>query len=161
VTNQLLGSGRTKWERKYGFGQTINLIARSGRRFALIRSSVDCLTFVDKAIDLLAQLAVLRNPIMFQKERRSERRYLVQQPAFLKLEDGSEVVTISQNVSTYGLLLRCESLIALRSRVKIDLRLPNGLPLEGRGEVLRVEQPSAGGAFLIAVRCEEPLEISR
>ena len=101
----------------------------------------------------------LRNPIMFQPERRSERRYLVQEPAFLKVEDGSDVVTVSQNVSTYGLLLRCESLIALRSKGKIDLRLPNGLPLEGRGEVLRVEQPSAGGAFLIAVRCEAPLKI--
>ena len=126
----------------------------------VIRSSVGCLAFAVKPIDLLA-LTVLRNPIMFQKERRSEFRYPVQQPAFLKVEDGSEVVTVSENVSTHGLLLRCESLIALSSKVQIDLRLPNGLPLEGRGEVLRVEQPSAGGTFLIAVKCEAPLRISR
>ena len=100
---------------------------------------------------------------MFQNERRSERRYLVQEPTLLKVEggNGSEVVTVSENVSAHGLLLRCEALVALGSRVKVILRFPNGVTLEGAGQVSRVEQPSAGRAFLIAVRCEAPLTISQ
>jgi hypothetical protein len=101
---------------------------------------------------------------MFGKERRTERRYYFQQPAFVRLQrvNGSEVETVTENVSTHGLLLRCEALVALGSTVKVILSLPYGSSLlEGAGQVSRVEKPSAGGAFLIAVRCEEPLKISR
>jgi len=100
---------------------------------------------------------------MFLKERRSEPRYLVQERALLKVEggNGSEVPTVSENVSAHGLLLRCEAPVALGSKVKVILRFPNGVTLEGAGQVSRVEQPSAGPAFLIAVRCEAPLIISR
>jgi hypothetical protein len=35
------------------------------------------------------------------------------------------------------------------------------LPLEATGEGLRVEESVAGGAFLIAVECQTPLEILR
>jgi PilZ domain len=100
---------------------------------------------------------------MFGKERRTERRYYFQQPAFVRLQlvNGSDVEIVTENVSTHGLLLRCKASIALRSRVKVTLHFPNGLPLEGRGEVLRVEPLSAGGALLIAVRCEAQLKILR
>ena len=99
---------------------------------------------------------------MFPKER-SERRYPVQQTAFVRLQSGNEheVAAVTQNVSTRGFLLRCEALIPLRSKVEVTIHLPNGLPLKGAGEVLRMEQSSAGRAFLIAVRCEAPVEISR
>ena len=100
---------------------------------------------------------------MFREERRSERRYPIQQPAFVRLQEGSEseVETVVQNVSAHGLLLRCEALIPLRSKRQVTLRFPNALPLQATGEVLRVKQPPAGGAFLIAVRCEAPWEFSR
>jgi hypothetical protein len=68
---------------------------------------------------------------------------------------------VAQNVSAHGLLLRCETRIPIRSKIEVTLRFPNTLPLEGTGEVVRVEQPSASGAFLIAVRCEAPWEFSR
>src|SRR5712664_1721520 len=89
---------------------------------------------------------------MFRDERRSERRYPIRQPAFVKFQTGErrEVETVAQNVSARGLLLRCETLISVRSKIEVTLHFPNALPLEGAGEVLRVE-PSAGGAFLIAV----------
>jgi hypothetical protein len=61
-------------------------------------------------------------------------------------------------VSAHGLLLRCKASIALGSKVKVTLRFP---PIQGVGDALRVEQPSAGGAFLIAVGCQTPLEIVR
>jgi hypothetical protein len=100
---------------------------------------------------------------MFREERRSERRYPIQQPALVRFreERTGEIETIAQNVSAHGLLLRSETLIPLRSKIKVTLRFPNALPLEATGEVLRVEQPSAGGAFLIAVACEVLWEFSR
>jgi len=100
---------------------------------------------------------------MFREERRSERRYPIRQPAFVRFHGGKkgEVETVAQNVSAHGLLLHCETLIPLRSKIAVTLRFPNALPLEAAGEVLRVEQPSAGGAFLIAVACEAPWEFSR
>ena len=100
---------------------------------------------------------------MIRKERRNERRYPVQQPAVVKLQGGNgrQVATVTQNVSTRGLLLRSEAPINLRSKIAITVRLPNGLPLEGAGEVVRVEQLPAGEAILIAIRCDTPLEISR
>ncbi len=100
---------------------------------------------------------------MFREERRSERRYPIQQPAFVKFHTGEmgKVETVAQNVSAHGLLLRCETLIPIRSKIEVTLCFPNALPLEGAGEVLRVEQPSADGVFLIAVRCEAPWDFSR
>jgi len=76
-------------------------------------------------------------------------------------EKTGEVEAVAQNVSAHGLLLRCETLIPLRSKIAVTLRFPNALPLQAAGEVLRVEQPSAGGAFLIAVACEAPWGFSQ
>ena len=100
---------------------------------------------------------------MSREERRSEHRYPIRQPAFVKFQAGEwgEVETVAQNVSASGLLLRSETLIPIRSKIKVTLRFPNARPLEGAGEVLRVEQAPAGGAFLIAVRCEAPWDFSR
>jgi hypothetical protein len=94
---------------------------------------------------------------MFGKERRTEHRYYFKQPALVSLlgENGSEVETVTENVSFHGLLLRCKAPIALGSKVKVLLPLPSCAPLEGIGDVVRVEQPFAGGAFLIAVRLSD------
>ena len=100
---------------------------------------------------------------MFREERRSERRYPIRPSAFVKFQTGErpEGETVAQNVSAHGLLLQCETPIPIRSKIEITLCFPNALPLEGTGEVLRVEQASTDGAFLIAVRCEAPWEFSR
>ena len=100
---------------------------------------------------------------MFREERRSEPRYQIRQPAFVRFqaEQMARVETVAQNVSAHGVLLRYEKLIPLRSKIAVTLRFPNALPLEAAGEVLRVEQASAGGGFLIAVKCEASWEFSR
>jgi PilZ domain len=84
---------------------------------------------------------------MFGRDRRTERRYYFQQPAFVGLQDvnGSEVETVTENVSTHGLLLRCKVPIALGSKVGVIVRFPSRVPIEGAGDVLRVEQPSTEG----------------
>ena len=100
---------------------------------------------------------------MSREERRSERRYPIRQPVFVKFQAGErgEVEAVAQNVSAHGLLLRSEMLIPIRSKIEVTLRLPNARPLGGAGEVLRVEQAPADGAFLIAVRCEAPWDFSQ
>jgi hypothetical protein len=100
---------------------------------------------------------------MSREERRSERRYPIRQPAFVKFqaEERGEVEAVVQNVSAHGLLLRCETPIPIRSKVEVTLCFPNARPLVGAGEVLRVDQPAAVRGFLIAVRCEAPWEFLR
>ena len=100
---------------------------------------------------------------MSREERRSERRYPIRQPVFVKFQAGErgEVEAVAQNVSAHGLLLRCETLIPIRSKIEVTLCFPNARPLVGAGEVLRVDQPAAVRGFLIAVRCEAPWEFLR
>jgi PilZ domain len=101
---------------------------------------------------------------MVENEHRTERRYYFQQSAFVTVQRSSEseTETITENVSAHGFLLRCEAPVDLGSTVRVILSLPYGFSLlEGAGQVCRVEKPSAGEAFLVAVRCEEPLKISR
>jgi|ERR1700730_5930010 len=100
---------------------------------------------------------------MFGKERRTERRYYFRHPASVRLQGGSgseiesEMETVTENVSTHGLLVRCTASIALGAKVKVTLHFPS---IQGVGDVLRVEQ-AFGEAFLIAVGCQTPLEIVR
>jgi PilZ domain len=100
---------------------------------------------------------------MFRREHRSERRYSVQQPALVRPQggDGGEVASVTRNISAHGLLLQCETIIPLHSKLEVTVHLPNGLPLKGAGEVLRVEQPSPGAALLVALKCDAPLELLR
>jgi hypothetical protein len=99
---------------------------------------------------------------MSDKERRTERRYSCQQPAFLRTQsgDGIELEAVTENVSTHGLLLRCKTPIDLGSKVKIKLHFPTSVILESVGKILRVE-PRFKEDTVVAVRCEAPLEISR
>jgi hypothetical protein len=99
---------------------------------------------------------------MSEKERRTERRYSCQQPAFLGTQsrDGTELEAVTENVSTHGLLLRCKTPIDLGSKVKIKLHFPTSVILESVGKILRVE-PRFKEDTVVAVRCEAPLEISR
>jgi hypothetical protein len=100
---------------------------------------------------------------MGQEERRRERRYPVQQPASLRFptSGASDITAETKNVSTRGLLLRSESPIPVHSNVEVTVHLAYGPPLKGAGEVVRVEQPSGGRTFLVAVLCALPFEIAR
>jgi hypothetical protein len=105
----------------------------------------------------------MRGKSMLGKERRNEHRYYFQQPAFLKLhsDNAIEIETVTENVSAHGLLLRCDTPIALGSKVEVKLHFPNCLVLEGLGEILRVESRTTKEAFLIAVKCEREMKIAR
>ena len=96
---------------------------------------------------------------MLQEERRSERRYAVHQPAVLRIDRVGEIRTVTENVSNRGVLLRSALDIPAGSKVEINLLLPVGSQVKAVGEVLRVEQPSKDGPFLVAVRCDVPWEI--
>ena len=99
---------------------------------------------------------------MFPKERRNERRYTVQQPALVSLQQRDvRIDSVARNVSTHGALLQCEMPIPVQSKIEVTLCFPNALPLQAPGEVLRVERPFSEGPFLIAVRCETSWEFLR
>jgi hypothetical protein len=92
---------------------------------------------------------------------RSERRYAVQQPAWVRIIDqhARAIPTVTENVSNSGFLLRSELPVPLNSQVEINLLLPSGPHLKGTGHVVRVEKPLPGQTFLLAVKCDHPLEI--
>ena len=78
---------------------------------------------------------------MFPKERRRERRYPIQQPAFVRLQGAAgEVESASENISPHGVLLRSEVLIPVGSKIEVILRFRDALPIQGEGEVLRLEK---------------------
>ena len=99
---------------------------------------------------------------MFPKERRRERRYPIQQPAFLRPQGAdSEVESATENISTHGVLLRSEVLIPVGSKIDVILRFRDALPIQGEGEVLRLEKQHGGKAFLVAVRAGQSWEFLR
>ena len=100
---------------------------------------------------------------MFPKERRRERRYPIQQPAFVRLPGaaGREVEWATENISTHGVLLRSEVPIPVGSKIDVTLRLADTLPMQGEGEVLRLEKRYRDKAFLIAVRCGQHWQFLR
>ena len=99
---------------------------------------------------------------MFPKERRRERRYPIQQPAFVRLKGATgEVESATENISTHGVLLRSEVLIPVGSKIDVILRFRDALPIQGEGEVLRLEKQYGDKAFLIAVRCGQHWEFLR
>ena len=100
---------------------------------------------------------------MSPDERRNKRRYAFQRPAWVKIigEDASAITTVTENVSTCGVLLRSNFLLPLDSMIEVTLPLSSGSELRGVGRLVRVEQPLAEQTFLFAVKCDRPLEICR
>jgi hypothetical protein len=99
---------------------------------------------------------------MTQDDRRRERRLPLREPAVVRLCDENlrEVSTVTENVSTGGVLLRSASLIPGGSKVEVTILLPTGAQIKGTGEVVRAEQKPAGGQVLIAVKCDVSFQIS-
>lgn len=97
---------------------------------------------------------------MEQHERRRERRFLVREPALVRVsrEDLVDITAISENLSTSGVLLRSASFIPRHSRINVRVQLPTGAELRAFGVVSRVESSSTGGYFSIAVKCDRPFE---
>jgi hypothetical protein len=82
-------------------------------------------------------------------ERRSEPRFPVQQPAFIRFhrENANDLATLTENLSARGALLWCGFPVPLHSNVDVTLFLP-GLWLKGTGRVIR-EQALEDGGFLV------------
>lgn len=75
--------------------------------------------------------------------------------------DSSEIATITENISTTGVLLRSTSSLAQGSRVQVRIPMPSGAAeLKGSGSVIRTSQREPSGYFLIAVACDQPFDLS-
>ena len=83
---------------------------------------------------------------MFPKERRRERRYPIQQPVFVRVQGAAgEVESATENISTHFVLLRSEVLIPVGSKIDVNLRFRDALPIRLsnsglRGRFVRVIQ---------------------
>ena len=78
--------------------------------------------------------------------------------------DGSaaEVETISENVSTYGLLVRSASMIPQHTHVTFTMTIRiekavHPIHLRGQGQIVRVENSRVDASFAIAINCETPI----
>jgi hypothetical protein len=86
-------------------------------------------------------------------------------PVRVKFHSGetvAEVAATSRNVSVGGLLLSVASPIPQHTPVTFIMRvhgeqMVRPIHLAGEGEVVRVEEREADGAFAIAVQCKTPI----
>lgn len=96
-------------------------------------------------------------------ERRKRRRFPMQYPVTLKLQENGqrEIHGIARNASELGVLLVTDSQAAAGTRVDLTLTLlEDGIPavrLFGSGKVIRVENESSG-KWALAVECDKALE---
>jgi len=75
--------------------------------------------------------------------------------------DSVEITTVTENISTTGVLLRSTSSLAEGSRVQVRIPMPSGAAeLKGSGSVVRTSPSVRGGYFLIAVACDQPFDLS-
>ena len=95
--------------------------------------------------------------------QRSDRRYALQQPAWVRLigQTASAIATVTENVSNRGFLLRSKLPVPLNAKIEITLQLPSGRQLKGEGRVVRMEPLLPGQTFRLAVMCHRPLKIDK
>jgi hypothetical protein len=103
------------------------------------------------------------NPVHL-KERRY-RRFDLQLPVSLTFPSAGvvrELVGVSKNVSSGGLLLKTSDQIPPNTRVSLTIKVEvprssRPVRLQGEGEVVRVERLEAGSGFAIAIAWNRPL----
>jgi PilZ domain len=100
-----------------------------------------------------------------RSERRQYRRFDLQYPIRLRFQlanSPGEIEAISRNVGVGGLLLETAVAIPQHTPVGFVMTIQGGrvvrpIHLVGDGEVARVEPGPSGKAFVIAIRCTEPI----
>jgi PilZ domain len=96
-------------------------------------------------------------------DRRQQLRFPICELALLTVSpnDSVEITTVTENISTTGVLLRSTSSLAEGSRVQVRIPMPSGAAeLKGSGSVVRTSPSVRGGYFLIAVACDQPFDLS-
>ena len=98
-------------------------------------------------------------------KERKYRRFDLQLPVSLTFPSAGvvrELVGVSKNVSSGGVLLKTSDQIAPNTRVSLTIKVEvprssRQVRLQGEGEVVRVERLEAGSGFAIAIACNRPL----
>jgi hypothetical protein len=93
--------------------------------------------------------------------RRREPRYDLRLPVSVSLrsEAPREIMAVSENISSHGILLSAEAAIPEGTSIKLMVALHSTIPsrstyLTAAGRVLRLE-PRGPGSFAMAVCCDE------
>jgi hypothetical protein len=114
------------------------------------------------------QLTLLFVPALDYQLRRREPRYDLRLPVSVSLRSDmpSEIMAVSENISSHGILLSAEAAIPEGTSIKlmVALRSPStsrSTYLIAAGKVLRLEQRGSG-SFAMAVSCDErPFQTTR
>jgi hypothetical protein len=96
-------------------------------------------------------------------DRRQQPRFPIRELALLTVSpnDAVEITTVTENISTTGVLVRSTASLAEGSRVQVRIPMPSGAAeLRGSGSVVRTSPGVRGGYFLIAVACDQPFDLS-
>ena len=107
------------------------------------------------------QLSLLFVPAFDYQLRRRERRYDLRLPVSVSLYSDipGEIMAVSENISTHGILLSSEAAIPEGTSIELMVALRRPPPwgnthLTAAGKVLRLERRGSGG-FALAVCCDE------
>ena len=98
---------------------------------------------------------------MREPDRRRDRRFIMSHPATVtfKKSPSADIAALTKDVSTGGVLLQAETPILEGSEVEVRIAVRTGAQLMGSGVVVRTSQ-KGGRMFLIAVRCDMPLDFA-
>jgi len=107
------------------------------------------------------QFSLLFVPASDYQLRRRERRYDLRLPVSVSLQSDipAEIIAVSENISSHGILLSSEAAIPEGTSIKLMVALRRPSPwgnthLTAAGRVLRLERRGSGG-FAVAVCCDE------
>jgi PilZ domain len=97
--------------------------------------------------------------------KRKYHRFKLHQPVLITFESGeshAELEAVSENVSSGGVLLKCDWIIPLGTVLTLKMNVPGQralrpLRMVARGETIRVEGNKNDGTFYIAVRFVSPV----
>jgi len=95
-------------------------------------------------------------------DRRQQPRFPICELALLTVSpnDSVDITTVTENISTTGVLLRSTSSLALGARVQVRIPMPSGMAeLRASGSVVRTNPSVLGGYFLMAIACDQPFDL--
>ena len=97
-----------------------------------------------------------------EMDQRQQPRFPICELALLTVSPNEvEITTVTENISTSGVLLRSTSSLAEGWRVQVRIPMPSGAAeLKGSGSVVRTTPSVLGGYFLIAIACDQPFDLS-
>jgi hypothetical protein len=94
-------------------------------------------------------------------ERRAKSRFSFRQPVLIRIRGEAgwlEFQGITENASTFGVLLTAYSPIPVGSDVDLTVAMPHDVRVSCSGRVIRVQPSAEEGRIGVAVQCTTPFD---